>query len=142
MYSFEILAVKFVAVSLVSFLLYTSGIITISYLFLFGSMYLSLPIIVHGQVNITLRCVPYIVSLAIIPTTCGFYCTSKALSLIEASKVQLFEMIEPFFATILAYIILGQLITAYDLIAGILIMSGLLILEISAVRIVIKNRKI
>jgi DME family drug/metabolite transporter len=200
MYSFEVLAIKYISVSLVSFLLYSSGIITIIlgciflnekfelkkvlsiicvfsgvfiifiynskmegnliglvmaliagigyslfiflmkkfnlesnlktlfYLFLFGSIYLSIPLL--GNINIKVDCLPYLLALAIIPTIGGFYCTNKALSLIDAGKVQLFEMLEPFFASVLAYIVLGQVITIYDSIAGILIMLGLLILEI------------
>ena len=211
MYSFEILAIKFIPVSLVSFLLYSSGIITIIlgciflnekfnlkkllsiifvfagifimfvsnltvegnfiglvmallagtgyslflfsmkkfnlesslktlfYLFLFGSMYLSMPLLIYGDINISINCLPYLIALSIIPTIGGFYCTNKALSLIDAGKVQLFEMMEPFIASVLAYIILGQVITIYDLIAGILIMSGLLILDINKINSLIKN---
>lgn len=211
MYSFEVLAIKFISVSLVSFLLYSSGIITIIlgcifliekfdlkkllsiifvfagifvmfisnlsiegnliglimallagtgyslflffmkkfnlesglktlfYLFLFGSIYLSIPLLISRDINITIKCLPDLTALALIPTIGGFYCTNKALSLIDAGKVQLFEMTEPFFASILAYIILGQVITSYDLLAGILIMLGLFILEIDMIKSLIKN---
>ncbi|WP_176127453.1 hypothetical protein [Clostridium saccharobutylicum] len=47
-------------------------------------------------------------------------------------------MVEPFFASVLAYIILGQVITIYDLIAGTL---GLLIIDIDKIKVLmnIKN---
>lgn len=212
MYSFEILSIKFIPVALVSFLLYSSGIITIIlsciflneklslkkllsiifvfcgifvmfisnftvegnfigllmallagtgyslflflmkkfnlessmktlfYLFLFGSIYLSMPLLIYnkGGINISINCIPYLSALAIIPTIGGFYCTNKALSLIDAGKVQLFEMMEPFFASVLAYGILGQVITIYDLIAGMLIMLGLLIIDIDKIKVLIK----
>lgn len=111
-----------------------SGIKTLFYLFLFGSIYLSLPLIFYSGINIPLEGVPYIIALSIVPTIGGFYFTNKALSLIEAGKVQLFEMTEPFFATILAYMILGQVITKYDLFSGVLIMIGLLALEWKDIR--------
>lgn len=212
MYSFEILSIKFIPVALVSFLLYSSGIITIIlsciflkeklnlkkflsiifvflgvfimfisnltekgnsvgilmallagtgyslflflmkkfnlessmktlfYLFLFGSIYLSIPLLIYDKdsINISINCMPYLIALSIIPTIGGFYCTNKALSLIDAGKVQLFEMTEPFFASVLAYSILGQVITIYDLIAGILIMLGLLIIDIDKIKVLIK----
>ena len=77
-------------------------------------------------------------ALAVIPTIGGFYFTNKALSIIEAGKVQLFEMTEPFIATILAYFILGQIITIYDLASGIIIMVGLLVLEMGNIRKLIR----
>lgn len=211
MYSFEVLAIKFIPVSLVSFLLYSSGIITIIlgciflkekfnikkilsitfvfigiflmfvtnlqisgsilgllsalcagigyslfliltkkfniisslktlfYLFLFGSIYLLIPILINKDVNLQISCIPYLLALSIVPTIGGFYCTNKALNLIDAGIVQLFEMTEPFFASILGYIILNQTITYYDLLAGILIVFGLFILDINNVIKIIKK---
>ena len=117
-----------------------SSLKTLFYLFLFGSIYLFIPVLAYTKISITVNCFPYLFALAIIPTISGFYCTNKALSLIDAGKVQLFEMIEPFFASVLAYIILGQVITIYDSIAGILIMLGLFILELSTIKNLIKNK--
>ncbi len=213
MYTFEILALKFISVSLVSFLLYSSGIITIVlgciflkelfnleklvsiimvflgvsimfvsntkvegniyglifaliagtgyalflffvkkfniesglktlfYLFLFGSIYLLIPLLLFSEINLIKEGIIYIFALAVIPTVGGFYFTNKALNLIEAGKVQLFEMTEPFFATLLAYIVLSQVITIYDFISGFVIMIGLLILEMKNIKSVIFTKE-
>ena len=78
-----------------------SSLKTLFYLFLFGSIYLSIPLVLNNNISITVESLPYLTSLALVPTIGGFYWTNKALSLTEAGKVQLFQMSEPFFASLL-----------------------------------------
>jgi drug/metabolite transporter, DME family len=84
---------------------------------------------------------PNLFALAIISTIGGFYCTNKALSLLEASKVQLIEMTEPFFASFLGFLILKQKLTIYDMIADMLIFIGIGILEIDNIKSIFEKTK-
>ncbi len=70
----------------------------------------------------------YLMFLAITPVICGFYFTTKALSLADANKVQIIEMSEPFLAILLAFLLLGQAMSQQEMIGGILIFIGLVIL--------------
>ena len=49
----------------------------------------------------------YLLPLAIIPTIFGYYFTTKALTYTSASTVQIFEVTEPIFSAILAFLVLG-----------------------------------
>ena len=95
------------------------------YFFLAGSIFLAGPVLIQQNFAITIKAILPILALGIIPTLGGFFCTTKALSLLEATKVQIFEMTEPIFATIIAFIFLGQLVSAHEIIGGILILIGL-----------------
>lgn len=111
-----------------------SGLKSLFYLFLFGDIYLIIPVLNITNSSLRIECMPYLFALAILPTIGGFYCTSKALTLIEAGKVQIFEMTEPFFATLLGWLILKEMITISDMFAGVIIMMGLLVLEIGTIK--------
>lgn len=108
-----------------------AGIKTLFYFFLFGSVFLGFQFLAvdGGRSNVTWGCIPYLLALAIVPTIGGFYFTNKAISLMPAGEVQLVEMSEPLIATILAFIVLGQVISFSDLIGGMVILMGLFVLE-------------
>lgn len=55
----------------------------------------------------------------------GFYCTAKALTLLDASKVQLFELAEPLFASLLAFIFFREILHINETIGGILILGAI-----------------
>lgn len=77
----------------------------------FGSLYLLIPsILTIDSISLPNSGFEYLLALAIIPTLGGFYFTAKSLNLIEASKVQVIEMSDPLFATLLAFIFLGEII--------------------------------
>lgn len=99
------------------------------FIFGMGSIYLSIPTIATGSLfEVNMRCIPYILALAIIPTVGGFFFTNKALSYTEAGKVQLAEMSEPFFAMILGWIILRQQLAWYEMLGGVLVVCGIFVL--------------
>lgn len=107
-----------------------SGMKTLLYIFLFGTIYLRLQLLISGTaLKVGAGDIPLILLLAIVPTMGGFYFTNKALSCTTAGEVQLAEMSEPFFAALLGLVILNQVISKADLGGGILIIIGLLILE-------------
>ena len=95
----------------------------------FGCLYLSVPFICSAPVLPATETLPSLLALSVIPTIGGFYCTNKALTLIDASKVQLFELTEPIFATALGFILLGEVIYLKDAVGGALIISSIFIYE-------------
>lgn len=100
------------------------------WLFGFGSLYLSIPFLINGVTIPKLEAVPIIVSLSIIPTIGGFYCTTKSLDLLDASKVQLIEMTEPVFASIFALILFSEILSFNEIVAAMFILLGVLVLEL------------
>jgi drug/metabolite transporter (DMT)-like permease len=92
-----------------------------------GTIFLLIPtILTNIEFSIPKTGFTYLIFLAIVPTICGFYLTSKALRHTEASKVQIIEMSEPIFTTIGAFYFFGQSIEIYHLFGGALILFGLL----------------
>ena len=107
-----------------------SGMRTLLYIFLFGTFFLGIQLAIRGEMlKISFSSVPFIFLLAIVPTMGGFYFTNKAICNAMAGEVQLVEMSEPFIATLLGFLVLGQVISKKDFIGGIIIIIGLLILE-------------
>lgn len=72
---------------------------------------------------------PYLLALALLPTLLGFYCTTKALHYMSASKVQVTELSEPIFATVLAWLFLQEIPTSSFAVGTIFILIGLLLIN-------------
>ena len=118
---------------------------TLLYIFAFGTVFLGIQVFLNcdARVTIQLSNIPFIVLLAIIPTMGGFYFTNKAINHATAGEVQLVEMSEPFIATILGFVFLKQMISGTDLVGGMIIVLGLLVLEKdSIVELFKKNKQI
>ena len=119
-----------------------SGIKTLLYIFLFGTIFLGIQLKnSNSQMILKSNSFPFIILLAIVPTIGGFYFTNKAINHALASEVQLVEMSEPFIATILGYLILNQVVSKTDLFGGILITIGLIVLEKDCIIDIIKSKK-
>lgn len=119
-----------------------SGMISLLYIFLFGTIFLGLQVLSDGKViSIEVNNIPFIILLAIVPTMGGFYFTNKAINYAMAGEVQLVEMSEPFIATLLGIVILKQVISYTDLIGGICIIIGLLFLEKNNIKTILKSRR-
>lgn len=96
-----------------------SGIIVVNSLMLFGTIYLSVPFIYTGiQVIPNIDSFIQLLLLALLPTVGGFWCTTKAISLLKGETVQLLELSEPLFSLLLSFIFLGQLLTMWQLVGG------------------------
>ena len=108
-----------------------SGLTQLWWLFLFGTIYLAFPFFNQTPALPQVNDLPAIITLAIIPTIGGFYCTCKALELLEASKVQLLEMSEPLFATFLAFVIFSEQLSSFHYVGISFILFGLIYLESS-----------
>jgi drug/metabolite transporter, DME family len=66
-------------------------------------------------------------ALVLLPTIGGFYFTTKAVQLGEASKVQIIETSDPVFATLIGFLPFGDTLSAPGLCGGALILAGLLL---------------
>lgn len=119
-----------------------SGMRTLMYIFLFGTIFLGIQLLISGTViSIKVNNIPFIIFLAIVPTMGGFYFTNKAINYAMAGEVQLVEMSEPFIATLLGVVILNQVISKTDFVGGIFITVGLIILEKDNIVNVLKLKK-
>ena len=115
---------------------------TILYIFLFGTIFLGIQLLVGGTViNINVNNIPFIILLAIVPTMGGLYFTNKAINYAMVGEVQLIQMLEPFISTLLGFAILKQVISRTDFVGGIFIIVGLVVLEKDNIMEIIKSKK-
>ena len=112
------------------------GLLLTRILMLFGAIYLFVPFIQNmPDINWNASIVLNLMGLAVFPTLLGFYCTTKSLVYLSASKVQVTELSEPIFAMILAYFILHEIphqqffIGAFCIIVGIMLINQLIRLK-------------
>jgi drug/metabolite transporter, DME family len=103
------------------------GIAMLWWLLLFGSLFLLIPYILSGPEIPSLHSWTYIALLGGASTIGGFYCTTKALSLATATTVQLFELNEPLFATLLGLLFYQQWPTLAEMLGGLLILTAIVI---------------
>ena len=66
-----------------------------------------------------------IICLALGSTIGGFYCTTKALTLVSATTVQLFELTEPLFASFLGLLVFNQSLSITNAIGALFILSAI-----------------
>ncbi|BCS54933.1 DMT family transporter [Geobacter sp. SVR] len=97
------------------------------WLLAFGCLFLLGPFLASGPTLPALRMYPSLLVLALLPTIGGFYCTTKALTLLDASKVQVIELSEPLFASLLAFIFLREVLQVNEATGGILILFAIYI---------------
>ncbi|ANB91961.1 membrane protein [Moraxella ovis] len=103
------------------------GIAQLFWLFAFGSVYLFIPYswdlyLPNGMAWLMIFC------LVLLPTIGGFYLTTKAVEYGEASKVQIIETSDPLFATLLALIIFGDVLSLVGYIGALFIFVGIIIM--------------
>jgi len=106
-----------------------SGLAVLWCFFAVGMVYLAVPLVVAGSFAIELRDLPIVMLLGVVPTLGGFYCTTRALELLEASQVQMFEMSEPLFASVMAFVLLRQAVSGPEACGGACILLGLLVAD-------------
>lgn len=116
-----------------------SGLIPVFSMLLFGLLFLFIPFIQEGFILPSVKNLTYLLLLALLPTIGGFWCTTKALTLLKSQSVQLIELTEPLFAIIFGFIFLGQLTTKYQVFGGGLILSSIMVYEITLSRVVLKK---
>jgi drug/metabolite transporter (DMT)-like permease len=67
----------------------------------------------------------YFAGVVVVSTVIPYLCNSWALARVEASRVAFYVLVQPLMATILAVLVLRELLTAATLAAGALILAGL-----------------
>ncbi|GFM87225.1 hypothetical protein PSCICO_26240 [Pseudomonas cichorii] len=103
-----------------------SGLPQLAWLFGFGSLYLSVPLLREGFVFPSGISLLAIAALVLLPTIGGFYFTTKAVHQGEASKVQIIETSDPLFATLFAFSFFGESLGFAGTIGALCIMAGLI----------------
>ncbi|UWU25510.1 DMT family transporter (plasmid) [Rhizobium sp. CB3060] len=96
----------------------------------YGFVMLAVPYAWSGAPIPSANALPSLLSLGIIPSLCGFYCTILALQHIEAYKTQVIESSEPFFSALLAALFFGEWLTGPGMIAAATIVVGAFITSI------------
>ncbi|MCC2624329.1 MAG: EamA/RhaT family transporter [Burkholderiales bacterium] len=105
-----------------------SGLVVVNSLMLFGTAYLSIPIILHVKIFVpNLHQLSLLLGLALLPTIGGFWCTVKALTLLESKTVQLIELTEPVISLVSAFIFLSQALGYRQLLGGTLVLCAIYI---------------
>src|SRR6185437_1758833 len=104
-----------------------SGLIIVNSLALFGLVYLFPAFIHSGFILPSIDSLPFLLALVIIPTICGFWLTTRALTIIKSSTVSLIDLSEPLFAIILAYIVLNQKLEFAQFTGGMFILGAVCI---------------
>ena len=109
----------------------TGGIYLTKYLLMFGTVYLFFPFIVKFNFNykIDINILLGIVFLALFPTILGFYCTTKALKYMSLGKVQVTELSEPIFSTLLTIIIFNSMPNNSFYIGTLFIILGIVLIN-------------
>ncbi|MFK7867340.1 MAG: DMT family transporter [Alphaproteobacteria bacterium] len=117
-----------------------AGIVTLTWFFGFGSVYLFIPMAIDGVSFPNFYALGIIFLLVLFPTIGGYYFTMRALQHGEASKVQIIETSDPLFASLFAFILFGDMLTGYGMIGAALIFTGLLV-AITGHRLKLKAKK-
>lgn len=106
------------------------GIFLTRYLLMFGSIFLAIPFVLNMHpIHFTVEMFTGVVCLAIFPTILGFYCTTKALKYLSASKVQVTELSEPIFSTLLTFLVFQTLPNYSFILGSILILFGIILIN-------------
>lgn len=104
------------------------GLASLWWLLAFGSLFLSVPMLIKGPTVPPLAALPSLLLLTVLPTLGGFYLSSKALSHTEAGRVQLIETSEPVFASAFAILFYGEWLTFREWAGSLSVLAGIMIL--------------
>ncbi|RWB93699.1 MAG: DMT family transporter [Mesorhizobium sp.] len=92
----------------------------------YGLVMLAVPYAWSGAPIPSVNALPSLLSLGVIPSFFGFYCTILALQHIEAYKTQVIESSEPFFSALFAAALFGEWLTGPGMFAALAIIVGAL----------------
>ncbi|KTD35698.1 putative DMT superfamily transporter inner membrane protein [Legionella nautarum] len=105
------------------------GVPLLWWLLLLGTIFLAIPSTFNQFTLPSFNGLICIAALAILGTIGGFYCTIKALTLLDAAKVQLYELSEPIFAAALGLLFFDQILGFSDILGALFIFSAILLLN-------------
>jgi len=101
---------------------------TLWWFFGWGTLYLAVPFFFGGSGLPPLAALPSLLALILIPSIGGYYLTSKALTLAEASKVQILETSDPLFASLYGFLLFGEVLSFRGGVGALLIFLGIVLL--------------
>ncbi|MDC8784206.1 DMT family transporter [Roseateles koreensis] len=106
-----------------------SGLAVTRRLLLFGSIYLAFPFVSNGAISPdwSIGAWTALLTLALLPSIGGFYCTTRAIELATPAQIQLFELTEPLFAALLAVLFLNEFPGLNTYLGGALVVIGLFV---------------
>ncbi|MFJ4349255.1 DMT family transporter [Pseudomonas sp. NPDC089401] len=104
-----------------------SGLVQLTWLFGFGSLYLLPPAWLAGFSVPSVEGGLALLGLVLLPTIGGFYLTTRAIALGEAGRVQIIETSDPLFATLFAFLMFGEVLNLSGVWGAAFILSGLLL---------------
>jgi drug/metabolite transporter (DMT)-like permease len=114
-----------------------SGLMVVNSLMLYGTVYLFIPFYYEGVVlPLEINTIVLLVFLALLPTIGGFLCTTRALTLLESKSVQLVELTEPLLSLAFSFILLEQVISFWQVIGGMMLISSIYINAVAAEQVV------
>lgn len=96
---------------------------------------ITVPAVASGWINL--------LAIAIIPTVISLACTTRAIQLIGSTPTAILGALEPVSAVILSVVVLGQAITARDIVGGILIVvaTTIVIADKSVDKVILRVRR-
>lgn len=105
-----------------------SGLMVVNSLMLYGTIYLFIPFSYEGIVfPWDIGTIVLLLFLALLPTIGGFLCTTRALTLLESKSVQLIELTEPILSLGFSFFLLGQMITFWQVVGGMMLLLSIYI---------------
>jgi DME family drug/metabolite transporter len=103
----------------------TSGLAFLWWFIGFGTLFLFVPFMFQQPSLPSLTSMPSLILLSLIPTIGGYYFTAKALTYGDANQVQLFELSEPVFASLMGFIFIGELLNSAQVLGAIMILVAI-----------------
>ncbi|MBV9576893.1 MAG: DMT family transporter [Gammaproteobacteria bacterium] len=103
----------------------TNGLAFLWWFIGFGMFYLSVPFILNHPSFPPLSSLPTLLLLSIVPTIGGYFCVARALAFGDASKVQIFALTEPLFASLMGFVCFGELLKGTQLFGAVLILLSI-----------------
>jgi drug/metabolite transporter (DMT)-like permease len=104
-----------------------TGLMVVNSLALLGAIYLFPGFIHSGAILPSTYSLPFLLALVVVPTIGGFWFTTRALTVIKTSTVQLIELSEPLFAVTLAFVVLHQKLSFSEFLGGLFILGAIII---------------
>ncbi|MDR0281156.1 MAG: DMT family transporter [Paucimonas sp.] len=105
-----------------------------------GTLYLLPLTSMPGQLLLNAEAWRFLLPLAIFPTILGYFFTVKALRNAPASTVQLFEISEPVFSAILAFLVLREFVTLNEGIGSLVVVASLLVYQFNLLERLLQRR--
>lgn len=102
-----------------------SGLEPLWWFFLFGTLYLAVPFLAESRVVPGSGALLVLAALILLPSFGGFFCTTLAVRLVDAHRVQVIETSEPLFSAFFAFLLFGEMLSGLGLIGAAAIIGGM-----------------